>query len=112
MPVGLWRITEFTNQARPGDTILFCPVDEPVMRRYPKAGPSPSGLEPIIKSVIGPPGDLISVTDEGISAGGELIPNSKAKTIDGAGRPLTPFPSGEYRVGIDEVWVGTSEEWS
>lgn len=104
LPRGLYMRTA----ARDG-LVEFCPTDNnrSAVRGYRDyfPGDCPDGQIPLLKPVVARAGDNVDVSREGIRVNGSLIANSAARTVDSAGRPLTPYPSGEYRVAPGELWV-------
>ena len=50
------------------------------------------------------------LTAQGVSVNGVRLPNSAPRTRDTAGRPLTPWPFGTYRVEPGTIWVVSSYE--
>ena len=94
MPVGLYLI--FPESARRDDLVTFClPPENPysglaVERAYLQHGSCPSGRQPLLKKLIGLPGDLVNVTEAGIVLNGTLLPETKRPALDSQGRPLPP----------------------
>jgi conjugative transfer signal peptidase TraF len=94
-PVGFyWRTAP---RPRRGKLVEFClPEDVAVFaeaRGYIGHGSCPGDTESLGKVVTGMPGDVVSVDP------------AAALKRDTAGRPMTPFPFGQYRVPAGEVWV-------
>jgi conjugative transfer signal peptidase TraF len=58
-----------------------------------------------MKPIAAVAGDRVEVTTNGIRVNGKLIPNSTAHLKDHHGRPLKPWPSGEYIVPDGSLWV-------
>src|SRR5512143_555275 len=73
MPLGIWRMVAASEYAR-GVVVAVCPpVDAPFLPR----GSCPLGMQPLLKQIVGVPGDVITVTPAGVSInGGPLLPHS------------------------------------
>ncbi len=114
MPLGLYRVTADVR----APLVEFCPPEPygsfAARRGFRSAGNCPDGASPLMKPVIASAGDLVEVSDvAGIAVNGSTLPNTAAKTKDSHGRPLSPFPSGRYRVQQGSVWVASSyNPWS
>jgi conjugative transfer signal peptidase TraF len=113
LPLGLYR--ETTDLRAP--LIEFCP-QEPYAsfaagRGYRSIGNCPDGAGPLMKPVIASAGDLVDISDRGIAVNGLLLANTAPKTKDSQGRPMKPWPCGQYRVPPGFVWVASSyNPWS
>jgi len=46
------------------------------------------GATPLLKQVIAEEGDTVAVSDAGISVNGRLVPNTRPRATDTAGRPM------------------------
>lgn len=114
-PFGLYR-EEFDSEAAihdPAPYVFFCPDRRwPSMRGEPNyrdpMRTCPDGFSPLIKPVVAWPGDLVSVSANGIRVNGRPLPNSAPIERDSKGQQLRPFAHGEYRVGPNELWVVSS----
>jgi len=114
-PFGLYR-EQFDSEAGihdPAPYVFFCPDRRwPSMRGEPNyrdpMRTCPDGFSPLIKPVVAWPGDLVSVSADGISVNGHLLKNSAPIDRDSKGQQLRPFAAGEYRVGPKELWVVSS----
>ena len=114
-PFGLYR-EQFDSEAAihgPAPYVFFCPDrrwssmhGEPNYRDPMRT--CPDGFSPLIKPVVAWPGDLVSVSADGISVNGHLLKNSAPIERDSKGQQLRPFAAGEYRVGPKELWVVSS----
>jgi len=62
--------------------------------RIPCAGPCPAGTELLLKVVAAVAGDVIAVSVNGVVVNGRPLPRSRPLSLDGAGRRLSPWPSG------------------
>jgi conjugative transfer signal peptidase TraF len=90
--------------------VEFCPeagaASISLQRGYrTHGGTCPDGGSPLMKPIAAVPGDRVEVTSNGIRVNGKLIPNSRAHLKDHRGRPLNPWPNGEYIVPAGNIWV-------
>jgi conjugative transfer signal peptidase TraF len=114
-PFGLYR-EQFDSEAAihgPAPYVFFCPDrrwssmhGEPNYRDPMRT--CPDGFSPLIKPVVAWPGDLVSVSANGISVNGQMLKNSAPIERDSKGQQLHTFAAGEYRVGPKELWVVSS----
>jgi conjugative transfer signal peptidase TraF len=105
LPIGLYQAVSGTHAA----LVEFCPA-EPFAslanaRGYRQVGTCPDGGSAPMKPVVAPSGDSVRVSGRGLSLNGKTILNSTPLLTDTAGRPLTPWPVGTYRVQAGTVWV-------
>jgi conjugative transfer signal peptidase TraF len=113
LPLGLY--TETPDFRAP--LIEFCP-QEPygsfaAGRGYRSLGNCPDGAAPLMKPVVAKAGDVVDVSSLGITVNGVLLPNTAPKDQDSKGRPMQPWPFGQYRVPSGFVWVASSyNPWS
>ena len=113
LPLGFYK--ETTDGRAP--LIEFCP-QEPYSsfaagRGYRSIGNCSDGAGPLMKPVVASAGDLVEVSSRGIAVNGVLLPNTAARTRDSHGRPMQPWPNGQYRVPAGLVWVASSyNPWS
>ena len=114
-PFGLYR-EQFESEKAihdPAPYVFFCPD-----RRWPRmlGQPNyrdpmrtcPDGFSPLIKPVVAWPGDLVSVSANGVRVNGRPLPNSAPIERDSKGQRLHRFSDGEYRVGSNQLWVVSS----
>lgn len=78
-PPGLYR--KIYTMPRKGDLVLFCPPDMPIFRealqrRYLAHGLCPAGTGYMIKRIVGTAGDVVSISRDGVSINGQLLPMS------------------------------------
>jgi conjugative transfer signal peptidase TraF len=108
MPRGLY----ITTKDEKAPLVEFCP--EGIFsqlsseRGYRPAGICPDGHAPLVKPVIARARDRVSVSAEGISVNGRLLPNTVAKNTDSAGRSLPVWQPGTYPVSPGSLWVASS----
>lgn len=95
-----------------GPLVSFCPTAEAAaianQRRYRPPGDCPDGFAPLLKPVVARAGDTVTVSVDGISVNGKLIPNSRQFPFDANHRPLPLVPKGTYTVAPHTVWVISS----
>jgi conjugative transfer signal peptidase TraF len=109
LPLGLYVRTDDDSAT----LVEFCPA-EPFAsfsrkRGYRTPGFScPDGAVPLLKPVIARSGDTVTVSIAGIAVNGTLLPNTASLSVDVAGRPLTSWPAGVYRVRTGTVWVAST----
>jgi conjugative transfer signal peptidase TraF len=109
LPLGLYVRT----QSESATLIEFCPT-EPFAslsraRGYRTSGFScPDRAAPLLKPVIARPGDIVAVSADGLTVNGNLLPKTAPLPADAAGRPLTCWPTGVYRVQTGTVWVAST----
>jgi conjugative transfer signal peptidase TraF len=90
--------------------VEFCPEGQAasisLQRGYrTPGGTCPDGGSPLMKPIAAVAGDRVEVTSHGIRVNGKLIPNSAGHFKDHRGRPLNPWPNGEYIVPTESLWV-------
>jgi conjugative transfer signal peptidase TraF len=96
-----WYWLSYQKPITRGALILACPPPAPLARIVAAGNPfepgaCPGGYAPLIKVVVGLPGDHIRVLEQGVSINGRIIAHSRP--ITGLPRPLPlTLPS-------DEVW--------
>jgi conjugative transfer signal peptidase TraF len=96
MPIGLYLLTD----GRPGrgDYVTFCLPPGAYPREIAASclGQShlcPTALKPLLKHLVGLPGDVVQVTPAGLLVNGHLQPNSGILTTDQAGKSIPSFLS-------------------
>jgi len=110
MPRGLWHVGAPVAPLRRGEIVTLCPPEtlpfrEAAARGYLPAGFCPGGLQPLVKPIAAIAGDLVTVSAAGVTVNGAPVPGTAPVATDGAGRPLSPFSAGAYRVAPGEVWL-------
>ena len=108
LPIGLYVRTG--NAAEP--RVEFCPPQPyaalAIRRGYRTKGSCPDGGTPLLKPVIAAEGDIVAVSDAGISVNGQLIPNTFPRAMDTAGRPMPMWPAMTQRVQPGTIWVASN----
>lgn len=97
MPVGVWHLTapEALDESLRGRIVVFCPsADEEIFQKAKAKGILRDGTcdgsyMPLLKEVVGVPGDVIEYSD-GFTVNGLKLPNSQilALDLDGAQLPI------------------------
>lgn len=105
MPYGWYKELEPKSSYEVGNMVAICPPLAEWQRRYLDPGSCPSGLEPMLKTIAAVPGDVVTVESDGISVNGTALKNTAPLAVDGARRPLVPYPAGTYTVQPGQVWV-------
>jgi conjugative transfer signal peptidase TraF len=88
LPLGLYKITTDPSER----LVEFCPA-EPFaslsrIRRYRGEGNCPDGAEPLMKPVVAVEGDIVQISNKGVTVNSKLLPNSVPRPIDRENRPL------------------------
>lgn len=108
LPMGLYASTTDASAA----LIEFCPerrfAYESSGRHYRTSGFCADGAVPLLKPVVARPGDVVEMSDRGISVNGRLLPWTAPVAKDSQGRPLEAWPTGHYAVAPGTVWVAST----
>ena len=109
LPLGLYQVT--LDEAAP--LIEFCPSEpfasESSHRGYRSRGLiCPDGAVPLLKPIVARTGDVVTVTDAGLSVNGASVPNTGPLQHDRLGRQLKAWPLGRYKVAPGTVWVAST----
>ena len=108
MPIGIWSVEALEpHQSIPrGSVVMFCPPDIEIFQKAKAQGILLDGYcsgsyMPLIKQVLGLPGDVIEY-DGGFSVNGQKVPNSEILSID-----MGHFGEAGKRVVVpkDKVWL-------
>lgn len=94
IPLGLYTMSH--DPIEKGAYVLFCPPERPEFdlakeRGYIGVGFCPGGYGNMMKKVVASDHDIVSVTDEGVTINGTLLPASQPSEADSMGRPLPRF---------------------
>ena len=97
-PLGIWRIIKLDRAPAVGDVVFICPLATAAMlearaRGYLHAGLCPSGVAPLIKTVVALAGQRVDVKVS-VEVNGKPLPSSIVEQRDGQGRPMTRFAGG------------------
>ena len=110
MPLGIYRLEPLpTSGVVRGMFVAVCvptnAADLGRRRGYLSVGPCPDDTEPLLKTVVGIPGDDVVVSNQGVTVNEYLLMDSRPVALDHAGRRLSPWPLGHYKLGKDQVWL-------
>ncbi len=106
MPQGVYKITG--DKPQRGDTVIFCLDSDNLFttlakeRGYIGPGSCVGGMQPLLKILVGLPGDTVTVTLKGIVVNGQLLANTVRPKSDSQGRPMPPslLQSGDIPQGL------------
>jgi conjugative transfer signal peptidase TraF len=119
MPLGIYRLDPVPmSGVQRGTFVAVCaPLDAAELGRrrgYLAAGPCPADTELLLKVVAAVAGDVVAVSVNGVVVNGRLLPRSRPLSLDGAGRRLSPWPQGRYRLGLGPLLVSRpiKRDWS
>ena len=108
IPLGLYRMSD--DPIVKGASVLWCPPERSEFdlakeRGYIGAGFCPGGYGNMMKKVLATHHDVVSVTDEGVTINGTLIPASQPVEEDSMGRPLPRFRVTDHMLAASELWL-------
>jgi conjugative transfer signal peptidase TraF len=106
IPRGVYITT--SDPVAVGSYVIVCPPDIQVFREakargYVGPGFCPGGYGNLMKRVLAAKNDQVTVSPEGLTVNGSLLPYSKPSKADKAGRPLPAYQSNAYTLGNLEV---------
>jgi conjugative transfer signal peptidase TraF len=108
LPIGLyWTVRE--GPIARGSTVLVC-LPEPIAlfarkRGYLWRGGCPGSAAPVGKLVLAAEGDVVGLSQDGLSVNGRLVPRTEPLQTDSKGRGVVHYPYGVYTVVRNEVWL-------
>lgn len=111
LPKGIYRVVKKTP-AR-GDIVTFWPSDCAEMRLARERGYIFAGVFNrnggvgyglLMKRYLGLPGDVVSVTDDGVIINGGLVPNTRPLLCDNMGDPLPYLRFTDYTLKENEAF--------
>jgi conjugative transfer signal peptidase TraF len=113
LPEGIWKVDSITGPVQRGQIVSICPVDTAMFqtalsRNYLSWGLCPGGYSSLLKPVAAVPGDRVTISAQGITVNGVIVSNSRGRTKDSLGRPLTQVQAGSYTVKPGTVWLVSS----
>lgn len=118
MPVGVYRLTAASPMIKlpRGSLVAVCaPLKAAELGRrrgYLAAGVCPAGSELLLKEVVAAGGDDVAASTAGIYVNGCLLPRSRPLTFDAAGRTLSRWPEGRYRLRRGQLWLYAANDRS
>ena len=74
-------------------------------RGYIGHGECEGDYSALLKPIAAVPGDIVTLTNEGVLINGKSIRSTSALLQDSRGRALMSFPAGDYRVEPGTVWL-------
>lgn len=97
-PLGIWRIVPLERDVEIDDLVFICPPLTPAFelaheRGYLRRGSCPGWLSPLIKTVVGLPGQTIG-TGHSVTVDSLALPHSEIHPLDAEGRALSPYAGG------------------
>lgn len=106
IPLGLYLMS--TDPIVKGAYVLWCPPERPEFnlakeRGYIGVGFCPGGYGNMMKKVVASDHDVVSVTDEGVTINGTLLPASQPSEADSMGRPLPRFRVTDHVLAASEL---------
>ncbi|MDR0275557.1 MAG: conjugative transfer signal peptidase TraF [Burkholderiaceae bacterium] len=105
-PLGLYWMHPYQgNTLAKGDLIEFCPAIRQQDFPFTLRGACPGGVMPFLKEVIGVPGDLVQVTDQGVSVNGQAIADSQPKDHSEVTQKPLPHWRGQTTLRAGQYWV-------
>lgn len=111
VPVGIYRLAPPSARMRiqRGALVAVClpavAAELGRLRGYLSLGVCPHHTEPLLKIIAAVAGDYLAISATGVAVDGCFLPNSRALTLDAAGRPLRPWPEGRYRLRRGQLWL-------
>ncbi len=110
LPQGIYWLVD--KEPERGDIVSFWPDGSEPFRIARERGyiipgqylnQGDGGYAPLMKKLVGLPGDVVSITDDGVFVNGELIPNSVPLLCDNLGDPLPVLRLSDYTLQENEV---------
>jgi conjugative transfer signal peptidase TraF len=74
-------------------------------RGYLGKGSCPGGVQPVLKRLVGLPGDVVEIGQDAVTVNGVPLPDSATASCDSLGRPLPHARWGRTVLGAGEVWL-------
>jgi conjugative transfer signal peptidase TraF len=106
IPLGFYLMSN--DSIVKGAYVLWCPPERSEFdlakeRGYIGAGFCPGGYGNMMKKVLATHNDVVSVTDDGVTINGTLIPASRPVESDSVGRPLPRFRMTDHVLASSEL---------
>jgi conjugative transfer signal peptidase TraF len=118
MPLGIYRLAPVPKSGvQRGMFVAVCaPIDAARLGRrrgYLANGRCAADTEPLVKVVAGVAGDELTISSRGVAVNECPLPHSRPLKFDSAGRPLSPWPHGRYRLRRGQLWLyaGNDRSW-
>lgn len=105
-PPGIYRLTDLATDP----LVSFCPTGEAStitsQRGYrAESWACPDGHAPMLKPIAARPGDIVTVSHDGIAVNGIPLPNTRSFAFDNRHNALNQWPEGTYTVQPGTLWV-------
>lgn len=106
IPLGLYLMSN--DPIETGAYVLWCPPQRPEFdmakeRGYIGSGFCPGGYGSMMKKILAAHNDVVSVTDDGVTINGTLMPASQPFEADSMGQPLPRFRITDHVLGPSEL---------
>lgn len=107
-PLGLYRLFPVRGAIPHGAMMELCPPSWVTPSAFPfyMRGDCPNGGRPMLKTVVGVPGDVVTVTRSGVWINGHELPHSgqlsKSQLYT---RTQLPHPTGTWRLRSGQYWA-------
>jgi conjugative transfer signal peptidase TraF len=118
MPLGIYRLvpTPANGEFPRGTFVAACAprVAAELGRRrgYLAAGRCAAGTELLLKTIVAVSGDDVAISGNGVSVNECVLPHSRQLAFDAAGRRLSRWPEGRYRLPRDQLWLYAANDRS
>ncbi len=106
IPLGIYMVTD--KPITKGAYVILCPPDTELFatakeRGYLDYGLCPGNYGYLMKRVLGVPGDVISISEQGVTVGVKPLPLSRPIVADGFGRPLPQLNMNKHTLTSDQL---------
>ncbi len=118
MPLGIYRLapTPANGEFPRGTFVAACAprIAAELGRRrgYLAAGRCAADTELLLKMIVAVSGDDVAISGNGVSVNGCALPHSRQLAFDAAGRRLSRWPEGRYRLRRDQLWLYAANDRS
>jgi conjugative transfer signal peptidase TraF len=118
MPLGIYRfMSTLPNRELPrGTLVAVCApriaAELGRRRKYLTTGRCPASTELLLKEVVAAGGDDLAISANGVAVNGCILPYSRQLAFDVAGRRLSRWPEGRYRLRRDQLWLYAANDRS
>lgn len=101
MPRGIWQRYQ-PQSIETGMVVVFCPAQDETFQP-PQGWQCPHGVRPVLKPVAAIAGDLVDITNNGVSVNGLAVPGTARQAIPPG--TIRVIPEGRYQVNEGEIWL-------
>ncbi len=118
MPIGMYLLepTPADGDLPPGTLVAACApriaAELGKRRGYLAAGRCAAGTELLLKMIVAVSGDDVAISGNGVSVNECALPHSRQLALDAAGRRLSRWPEGRYRLRRHELWLYAANDRS